>query len=495
MNEPSAPYLSQIWGIKSKVIQLDPGGSGSTYRACDPISTDKNHQAAAAARGKKDHEGLKAKENIRGGGWEAELRGPLASGSGLGSGPGGKRKSGGKKVVIMDDSDQVIGRRKGGSGEGVGVGGVGMPLRGETRGQQHGLRQSRTGDIRASEPGPSGSNWTTKPSGSTFLSTSTSEPVLAALAFQAKLLSPEKPKPRQSLSPHRSPGSDSPTAAHVIDGYGPPQPPTVSPISAERKAAMLVAEKRRREQGGGGGGGGGRSPGKSPSGKSWGQEASPGRSMLTRADGGEVRALPARARKEIEQVSPSRPEKSKSWPERMAIQAEKQQKLIERLPSTGGSAQVQEAKMRYSPAHGQWIAVAKPTATTQDKGVQQDRVRPKIPPLEFVDSNKNPFLDPPATLSQPGSASPEINIDEIVQRPKSPYDFSHLKGSLDQIKAGQHAGLGLGRPGFPPSAGSVFGGGGAVSSSESIWASLKRSNEGGAAIKALSTVSSKMITP
>ena len=494
MNEPSGPYLSQVWGIKSKITQLEPSGYGSTYRLSDSTSSEKNQ----AVRGKKGNEGLKAKENIGGSGWEAELRGPLASGSGSGS--GSKRRSGGKQVVIMDDPDQVIGRRKGGSVDGVNPGGSGMSLRGETRGQtgmtmsqQQDSRQVSTGDFHGSDSGPSGSKSSIKASGSTFLSTSTSEPVLAALAFQAKLLSPEKPKPRHSLSPHRSPGSESVAGAHVIDGYGPPQPPTVSPISAERKAAMLAAEKKRREQAGGGVGG--RSPGKSPSGKSWGQDGSPGRGILTRADGIAVRCSPARVRKEVEHISPGRPERSKSWAERMEIQAEKQQKLIERLPSTGGSEAVLEAKMRYSPAHGKWIAVAKSAALAEDDARQQDRVRPKIPPLEFVDSHKNPFLDPPATLIKHESTSPEIHIDESVQRPRSPYDFTHLKGSLDQMKVGQHAGLGLGRPGLPPSAGSVFGGGGAISSSESIWASLKRSNEGGAAIKATFRVSWTMITP
>ena len=382
----------------------------------------------------------------------------------------------------------MIGRRKGGLGEGLGGGGLGMSLRGETRGQGQDLGGSKSDGIGRSQSGPTGSDSSIKaPASTTYLSTSTSEPVLAALAFQAKLLTPVKAKPRQSFSPGRSPMSESMGCTHVIDGYGPPQPPTVSPVSAERKAAMLVAERRRREQGGGAGGGGGRSPGRSLSGRSWGQEGSPGRSISKRSDGEEVRGLPVRARKEVQQDSPGRPERSKTWAERMESQAEKQQRLIDRLPMTGGSEAVQEAKMRYSPAHGKWIAVAKPMASTEGKGVQQDRMRPKIPPLEFVDSHKNPFLDPPSHQTRPGSTSPEINIDELGQRPRSPYDFSHLKGSLDQMKVGQHAGLGLGRPGLQPSAGSVFGGGGAGVSGESIWASLKKCNEGGAT-KTLSTV-------
>jgi hypothetical protein len=67
-------------------------------------------------------------------------------------------------------------------------------------------------------------------------------PILKALAFQAKLLSPS----RQQGSLKNVPSPKSPPG-YVIDGYGPPQPPTVSPISAERKAAMLAAGRRREK--------------------------------------------------------------------------------------------------------------------------------------------------------------------------------------------------------------------------------------------------------
>lgn len=70
-------------------------------------------------------------------------------------------------------------------------------------------------------------------------------PVLSPLKLQGKaLVSPTKHAGTTKVSDHTL----SPLSPTFINAYGPPQPPPISPISAERKAAMLRAQSKKVQQ-------------------------------------------------------------------------------------------------------------------------------------------------------------------------------------------------------------------------------------------------------
>jgi hypothetical protein len=115
-----------------------------------------------------------------------------------------------------------------------------------------------------------------------------------------------------------------------------------------------------------------------------------------------------------------------------------------------------QAKMRYSPTHGKWIRTNKPKLEVNSTKLFNNNARPKINPIDFVDRHKNPFLDinnDNAMPQQPRQAAfVLVPAGDFAQTSKDPLELNPLKIDMelrhDRNRTGQHAGLGLGRPGL-----------------------------------------------
>jgi hypothetical protein len=321
-------------------------------------------------------------------------------------------------------------------------------------------------------------------------------PVLSALAFQSRLLSPD-PKPRiqsqtqsqnqlasQSQSqfshttttttPPRQTRSVSTSGSHTIDGYGPPQPPTVSPVSAERKAAIAAAEKRRSLQGQGNGSPGRRVP-ESP-GRHEGSPGrpSPGRDMVGGASRGRVSLggspmrtpgglstskSPAHLNRSNE-GSPFAASGGGSWASRTTTglardTTQQKEKAFAHLSpqremNTGTSRDdagtASQAKMRYSPNRGQWVAAGK-----QD----DERDGNKALSTDNLSTDKQPTKIEIKTSPSTAVLGLSPSVPKIEHSVRSPFDFTFLQPvpittpvTSSPVQTKQQAGLGLGRPGL-----------------------------------------------
>lgn len=318
-------------------------------------------------------------------------------------------------------------------------------------------------------------------------------PVLSALAFQSRLLSPD-PRPRipsqsqtQSQSqprhttttttttPPRQTRSVSTSGSHTIDGYGPPQPPTVSPVSAERKAAIAAAERRRSLQGQGNGSPGRRIPGSpgrhdgSPVRPSPGRDTvgggsrgrvglggspmrTPGGSLTTRSPGDLHRP---------DQESPNMSSGGGSWASRSATttpaknarqQTEKAFAHLSPQRETGvvsGRSDPEtpsQAKMRYSPKRGQWVAAGKE---------DDERDGNKALSTDNLFNDKQPTKVEMKTTTSTAVLDLSPSAPKVGHPVRSPFDFTFLQPVPTTVSAAsgplqtkQQAGLGLGRPGL-----------------------------------------------
>lgn len=322
-------------------------------------------------------------------------------------------------------------------------------------------------------------------------------PVLSALAFQSRLLS-LNPKPRiqsqsqiqdqfrsQSQSqfshttttttPPRQTRSVSTSGSHTIDGYGPPQPPAVSPVSAERKAAIAAAEKRRSLQGQGNG-----SPGRRVAGSPGRHEGSPGRPspgrdmvggasrgrvslggspMRTPGDSSTSRS-PAHLNRS-HQGSPYTTSGGGPWVSRSATttpakdatqQKEKAfahlspRREIGAYPSRDDPETSSQAKMRYSPKRGQWVAAGKEDDEQDDN---------KAPSTNNPSIDKRPTKFEMKTTTSTASFGRSPSAPKVGHSVRSPLDFTFLQPvpttipiTSSPVQTKQQAGLGLGRPGL-----------------------------------------------
>lgn len=278
------------------------------------------------------------------------------------------------------------------------------------------------------------------------------DPVLSALAFQSKLLSPD-PKPRHTTPPRATARSAS--ASHVIDGYGPPQPPTVSPISAERKAAIAAAEKRKslgtgspsRQSNG--------SPSRRPPASSF--NGSPGRPVLPRSgcDGrvfnDHTSPMTTPARSNVSASPASQPIfMPGSWASRTVDPRDfnscLQHKQMSPTPHSPQAHNISapQAKMRYSPGRSEWVAMPPPGNVQGHPDQKRATTNPVIKQNIPTSTSQ---LSSNVSTSQLGRSvsAPKIN------RPRSPYDFTFLQSVSTSASVNnqskQQTGLGLGRPG------------------------------------------------
>jgi hypothetical protein len=321
-------------------------------------------------------------------------------------------------------------------------------------------------------------------------------PVLSALAFQSRLLSPD-PKPRiqsqtqsqnqlasQSQSqfshttttttPPRQTRSVSTSGSHTIDGYGPPQPPTVSPVSAERKAAIAAAERRRSLQGQGNGSPGRRNPGSpgrhdgSPGRPSPGRDtvggASRGRVSLggspIRTPGGLSTTRSSGHSQRPNEGSPYTTSGGGPWASRSATTTpakdatQQKEKAFANLsprreigasPSRDNPETSSQAKMRYSPKRGQWVAAGK-----QDD--EQDGNKALSTDNLFTDKQPTKIEKTTTSTAVLGRSPSAPKVGHSV---RSPFDFTFLQpvptamtATSGSVQTKQQAGLGLGRPGL-----------------------------------------------
>jgi hypothetical protein len=322
-------------------------------------------------------------------------------------------------------------------------------------------------------------------------------PVLSALAFQSRLLSPD-PKPRiqsqtqsqnqlasqsqpqsrqvaATITPPRATRSVSTSGSHTIDGYGPPQPPTVSPVSAERKAAIAAAEKRRSLQGQGNG-----SPSRRAPGSPGHHEGSPGRPSPSRdAVGGASRgrvslggspmrtpggSLTTRSPGNLhrpDQESPNMSSGGGSWASRSATTipakdaTQQREKAFAHLSPQRGPIihssrddpeTSSQAKMRYSPKRGQWVAAGK-------HDDEQDGNKALSTDNSFTDKQLTKVEMKTTTSTAVLGRSP--SAPKVGHSVRGPFDFTFLQPvpttvsvTSSPMQTKQQAGLGLGRPGL-----------------------------------------------
>jgi hypothetical protein len=321
-------------------------------------------------------------------------------------------------------------------------------------------------------------------------------PVLSALAFQSRLLSPD-PKPRipsqtqsqnqlasQSQSqPHHIPTTTTPprqtrsvstSGSHTIDGYGPPQPPTVSPVSAERKAAIAAAERRRSLQGQGNGSPGRRVPGSPGRHDGSPGKPSPSRDMVEVASrgrispGGSPMRTPGASSTSRSPGDLQRPDQESSytvlaggsWASRSAAitpakdATQQKEKAFAHLSprreivadtSRDDPQTPSQAKMRYSPKRGQWVAAGKHDDEQDgNKALSTDN----------LSTDKQPIQIEMKTTTSTTVLGRSPSAPKVGHSVRSPFDFTFLQPvptapvTSDPVQMKQQAGLGLGRPGL-----------------------------------------------
>jgi hypothetical protein len=324
-------------------------------------------------------------------------------------------------------------------------------------------------------------------------------PVLSALAFQSRLLSPD-PKPRiqsqsqiqdqsqhhlpsQSQSRHTSPTTTTPPRAtrsvstsgsHTIDGYGPPQPPTVSPVSAERKAAIAAAE-RRSLQGQGNGSPGRRNPPSPDRHDGSPVRPSPGRDTVggvsrgrislggspMRTSGGSLTTRSPADNHRPDGGSPYITSGRGPWASRSATTTpakdatQQKEKAFAHLSSSreivadasrDDPETPSQAKMRYSPKRGQWVAAGK-----QDDEQDGDRA----PPTANLSTDKQPTKVEMKTTTSTAVLGRSPSAPKVEHSARNPFDFTFLQpvptaitATSGPVQTKQQAGLGLGRPGL-----------------------------------------------
>ena len=432
LNDPHQGYLSQVWGIKTKsqtsgLPPTSPMNHDSITNQYDPVKQSRNNERHASRPGSKENRPVSLDSPPL-----PDFLQHMYTDS--------------SRPSVVNDPHQFIGRK--------------IPRSSRTRGDHLSPTMQvsppmHTGpSLRAETMTPieSGSGHDTAParlssSKNTPRAVSSdarldrqachNDPVICALAFQSKLLSPD-PKPRHWTPPR--PSARSVSASHSIDGYGPPQPPTVSPISAERKAAMAAAEKKRRLETG--------SPGR--------------RSLGTSIVGSPQKSTLPRDQRVVQCSSPDafpmRPPEAKnasgsprgeavftpgSWAFR-TIQAHDfnshhQPKHTPHDPSATRDHSTPPAKMRYSPKRGQWI-----TGRQHPNDHEQlDTRHPTTTPLPMSDSTTS-------TSAAVNRLWRYVSAPKVDQPARNPYDFTFLQPLPASIasQSKPQAGLGLGHPKF-----------------------------------------------
>ncbi|KAG7527270.1 hypothetical protein FFLO_07100 [Filobasidium floriforme] len=518
INDPRQTYLSQVWGVKTK-----PRFSGITTAS----TRSHPHSGMDQARG------IAKNDAGRIGDWgemrkESKENQPIPNDTTAAHQAYSQRDTGSAGPLVVEDPDQVIGRKSNSRHQQkafvrqppiISTSTFPQPLK-----TAHSKSTSLSLRAETMSPIESGSDTDsdrtpTRPTfdlarqsqsySSLHTYSSTGErpaqkekedynPVLSALAFQSRLLSPD-PKPRiqsqtqtqtqsqpqfqsqprhtttpTTTTPPRPNRSASTSGSHTIDGYGPPQPPTVSPVSAERKAAIAAAERRRSLQGQGNGSPGRRAPGSPGRYDGSPGRPSPSRDTLAGASRGRVSLGVSATRTPEDSLmtrSPGNLHRSDegspfvtsgggSWASRtttaLARDAMQQKgKAFAHLSprreivadtSRDDPEMSSQAKMRYSPKRGQWVAAGK-----QDD--EQDGN--KALSTDNLSADKQPIKVEMETTTSTAFLGHSPSASKVEHSARNPFDFTFLQPvpttipvTSSPMQTKQQAGLGLGRPGL-----------------------------------------------